>query len=108
MDTDEMLRAANDYEWENPVMAGDMMMQALGFLGVLFFGKIVGDVFDTEQNFAEIIDILNETMIITGTDEKNPKLKYNDIDGNLENMNISQLNMGFHVKQGGLREDFHW
>ena len=26
MDSDEMLKALNDYEWENPVMAGDMMM----------------------------------------------------------------------------------
>lgn len=99
MDSDEMFKAINDYEWENPVMAGDMMMQALGLLFLLFLGKIVGDVLETEQNFNEIIDILNESMIITGTDDENPGLNYRDIDGNLEqNMNINKLNMGFNVK----------
>lgn len=109
MDSDEMLKALNDYEWENPVMAGDMMMQALGFAFLLFLGKIVGDVLETEENFNEIIDILNESMVITGTDDENPGLNYRDIDGNLEqNMNINKLNMGFNVKQSGLKQDFHW
>lgn len=109
MDSDEMLKAINDYEWENPVMAGDMMMQALGFLVILLLGKVVGDVLETEKNFAEIIDIINESMIITGTDDENLGLNYKDIDGNLEeNMNINKLNMGFNVKQNGIEQDFHW
>ena len=76
MDTDEMIKALNDYEWENPIMAGDMMMQALTFLTVFFFGKVVGDVLATEKNFAEIIDILNESMVITGTDSAKMNLNY--------------------------------
>ena len=48
-------------------------------------------------------------MVITGTDNENPGLNYRDIDGNLEqNMNINKLNMGFNVKQSGLKQDFHW
>ena len=80
-------------------MAGDMMMSAMGALVVLFFGTVVGDVMQTEKNFAEIIDIINECMVITGTNDENLGLNYQDIDGNLEEkMNINKLNMGFHVK----------
>jgi hypothetical protein len=107
-DLEDMVKAMNDYEWENPVMAGDMMMQALGFLILLFFGKVFSDVLETEKNFAEIIDIINESMIITGTEDENPNLNYKDIDGNLENMNINQMNMGFNIKQSGQKQDFHW
>ena len=73
-DLDELVTAMNDYEWENPIMPGDMMMQALGFLIVLFFGRVFSDVLETEKNFAEIIDIINESMIITGTDDENLKI----------------------------------
>lgn len=107
-DLDELVKAMNDYEWENPIMPGDMMMQALGFLIILFFGRVFSDVLETEKNFAEIIDIINESMIITGTDDENLNLNYKDIDGNLENMNISSMNMGFNVKQNGEKQQFHW
>ena len=83
MESDEVLRALNDYEWENPIMAGDMMMQAMGCVALVFCGTIVGDVVQTEKNFAEIIDILNESMIITGTDNEDLNLNYSEIDGNL-------------------------
>jgi hypothetical protein len=47
-------------------MAGDTMMQ-LGALGLfLFVSKVFGDVMRSEMNFAEIIEIINESMVIDG------------------------------------------
>lgn len=66
MDANDMAKVANDYEWEHPLMAGDMMIQAFGLILFLFFGKVFGDVMRSEMNFGEIIDIVNESMVIEG------------------------------------------
>lgn len=36
---------------------------------LIFFAKVAGSVIETEKNFGEIIEIINDTMVIEGAEK---------------------------------------
>jgi hypothetical protein len=73
----DVIKAINKYEWENPIMPGDIMMGAFAITVLLTFGYIFIDVMQSEKNFADIIDIINESLVISGSDDKSSSLYLN-------------------------------
>ena len=60
----------NRYEWENPIMPGDVFMMGFVLAFLFTFGKILVDVLRQEKNFAEIIDIINDSLVISSEGEQ--------------------------------------
>ena len=77
----ETMKAISDFEWDNPIRTGDVLMYAFGFFFVFLAGNVIGKVIESDKNFNEIIDIINEAIIIKGTDDENPNFDWSELSG---------------------------
>ena len=57
-------------------MPGDVFMMGFVFAFLLTFGKILVDVLRQEKNFAEIIEIINDSLVISSDGDKNNSSLY--------------------------------
>ena len=106
----DVINAINKYEWENPIMAGDMLITAFVISALLTFGYILIDVMQSEKNFAEIIDIINESLVISGNEKgSNSLYLHQEIDQNFASMDKNQkVKMGFNIKESSKMQKFYW
>lgn len=101
----DFVKTASDYEWDHPQSAGDIIMKIGGIALVLFISKVAGGVMQTEKNFGEIIEIINESMVIKGAEEDQDKYK---IDGDFEKADFSNMSMSLNISVDGEAKEFSW
>ena len=57
-------------------MPGDVFMMGFVFAFLFTFGKILVDVLRQEKNFAEIIEIINDSLVISSDGDQNNSSLY--------------------------------
>ena len=74
---------------------------------VLEILRVQRGVMETEKNFAEIIEIINESMVIKGEEELSDDDKKSDT--SIQNVNFDSMNMGLALSaEDGTKKEFRW
>ena len=82
-------------------------MKIGGVALALFLAKVASGVMETEKNFAEIIEIINESMVIKGEEELSDDDKKSDT--SIQNVNFDSMNMGLALSaEDGTKKEFRW